>query len=148
MRIVLLLVFVFTVNVGYAQKSKRKLTKADTVLHFFGSYQMKNGPLVITEPDSTIFPKGREKFPVVVNMFEAANKRALMIQSSAWLNNNKRVDLENPRAKIFFYFRTRQQLLAELQQLEDKNKGSIAYIPEFRFDKGFRNNIISMPKVK
>ena len=58
-----------------------------------------------------------------------------MIQSSAWLNNNKRVDLENPRAKIFFYFRTRQ-LLAELQQLENKNKGSIAYIQNLGLIKG------------
>ena len=109
---------------------------------------MKDGPMVITEPDSTIFLKGQEKFPVVINMFEAVNKRSLMIQSSASLNNNMRVDLENPRAKMFFYFKTRQELLAELQKLESKNKGSIAYISEFKFDKSFRNNMISMPKVK
>jgi len=148
MRVCLLLLFVFIANASFGQtKPKQKLAATDSVLHFYAAFKLQDGLFVTTDADSTIFPKSEMAFQVARTSFEAANKVRL-IKFAAKELNQKRVPFENERARIFFYFKTREELNAEIQKLEMNNKDSMFYLTEFKFDKSFRNNMISMPQVK
>ena len=148
MRVCLLLVFVLITNVSFGQaKSKQKLAATDSVLHFYAAFKLQDGLFVTTEADSTVFPKSEMAFQVARTSFEAANKVRVFKFASKELNQ-KSLALENQRAPIFFYFKTREELTTELQLLERNNKGSLFYLTEYTFDKSFRNNMISMPQVR
>lgn len=148
MRVCLLVLFVLLSNISFGQtKSKKKLAATDTVVHFYSAFKLQDGLFVTTDADSTIFPKAEMAFIVAKTSFEAANKVRVFKFASKELNQ-KRLPLENARAPIFFYYKTREELNAELQKLERNNKGSMFYLTEYKFDKSFRNNMISMPQVK
>ena len=148
MRVCLLLLFVFIANASFGQtKPKQKLAATNSVLHFYAAFKLQDGLFVTTDADSTIFPKSEMAFQISRSSFEAANKVRLLKFTARELNQES-LPLENQRAAFFFYFNSREELNVELQKLERNNKGSMFYLTEFKFDKSFRNNMISMPQVK